>query len=57
MGVPKELQRYRKRAVLSLIGELAFASKVVAAGRTFLRHMINTAHAQQGLNDWIRLQV
>ena len=33
-----------KRAMLSLIGELAHASKVVIPGRTFLRRMIDTTH-------------
>ena len=45
----------KKREVLSIIGELAHASKVVPAGRTFLRRMIDTAHSRQKLNHWIRL--
>lgn len=44
-----------KRSMLSLIGELAHASKVVAPGRTFLRRMLDTAHSRPSLNHWIRL--
>ena len=45
----------RKRSLLSLIGELAHASKVVPAGRTFLRRMITTAHSCRKLDHWVRL--
>ena len=34
-----------KREMLSLIGELAHASKVVQSGRTFLRRLIDLAHS------------
>lgn len=44
-----------KRSTLSLIGELAHASKVVAPGRTFLRRMLDTAHSRPQLDHWIRL--
>ena len=44
-----------KRSVLSLIGELAHAAKVVSPGRTFLRRMINCARSRKKLDDWIRL--
>ena len=44
-----------KRAMLSLIGELAHASKVVVPGRTFLRRMLDTAHSRPHLDHWIRL--
>ena len=45
----------RKREMLSLIGELAHACKVVRPGRTFLRRMIDLASSRQGLEDWIRI--
>ncbi len=44
-----------KRELLSLIGELAHASKVVSPGRTFLRRMIDTAHSGLHLDRPIRL--
>ena len=44
-----------KREMLSLIGELAHASKVVIPGRIFLRRMIDCAHLRKQLTDWIRL--
>ena len=44
-----------KREVLSLIGELAHACKVVIPGRTFLRRLIDLACSRPGINDWIRL--
>ncbi len=43
-----------KRAMLSLIGELAHAAKVVAPGRTFLRRMILCANSRNKLDHWIR---
>ena len=45
----------KKRDILSIIGELAHASKVVPPGKTFLRRMIDTAHSRQQLDHWIRL--
>lgn len=44
-----------KRSLLSLIGELAHASKVVIPGRVFLRRMIDRAHSRRNLDHWIRL--
>ena len=44
-----------KREMLSLIGKLAFASKVVPAGRLFLRRLIDTAHTVEKLNHHIHL--
>ena len=44
-----------KRSMLSLIGELAHASKVVIPGRTFLRRIIDCAHSRRNLDHWIRL--
>lgn len=40
-----------KRQLLSLIGKLAFACKVIPAGRIFLRRLLDTAHSKEGLND------
>lgn len=45
----------KKREILSIIGELVHAAKVVSAGRIFIRRMINTAHSRQNLDHWIRL--
>ena len=42
-----------KRQLLSLIGKLAFACKVIPAGRIFLRRLLDTAHSREGLNDHI----
>ncbi len=44
-----------KRELLSLIGHLAHACKVVPAGRTFLRRMIHLSTAREQLDDWVRL--
>lgn len=44
-----------KRSMLSLIGELAHACKVVTPGRIFLRRMIDLAHSRKSLEHWIRL--
>ena len=44
-----------KRSMLSLIGELAHAAKVVIPGRIFLRRMIDCAHSRSNLEHWIRL--
>ena len=45
----------RKKDLLSLIGQLAHACKVVPAGRTFLRRMIDLSTRAQSLEHWIRL--
>ena len=44
-----------KRQLLSLIGHLAHAAKVVTPGRTFVRRMIDLAHSKQELSHWIYL--
>ena len=38
-----------KRQLLSLIGKLAFACKVIPAGRIFLRRLLDTAHSVEDL--------
>lgn len=42
----------RKREVLSLIGQLAHACKVVAPGRTFLRRLIDLSCKPKLLDHW-----
>ena len=44
-----------KRELLSLIGKLAHATKVVTAGRTFLRRMIDTSMSVKKLHHHIKL--
>ena len=44
-----------KRQLLSLIGKLAFASKVIPAGRIFLRRLLDTAHSVDSLEKHIPL--
>lgn len=44
-----------KRELLSLIGHLSFAAKVVPPGRTFLRRMIDLSTSEQGLDTVITL--
>ena len=44
-----------KRELLSLIGLLSFAAKVVAAGRTFLRRLIDFSSSASGLSDIVAL--
>lgn len=39
-----------KRQLLSLIGKLAFACKVIPAGRIFLRRLLDTAHSVDDLD-------
>ena len=41
--------RCTKRQLLSLIGKLAFACKVIPAGRIFLRRLLDTAHSVEEL--------
>ena len=45
----------RKREILSLIGQLAHACKVVAPGRTFLRRLIDLSCKPKLLDHWVRL--
>ena len=42
-----------KRQLLSLIGKLAFACKVIPAGRIFLMRLLDTAHCRDCLSDKI----
>ena len=45
----------RKRELLSLIGQLQHACRVVRAGRTFLRRMIDLSSSIRELDHWVRL--
>ena len=45
----------RKRELLSLVGKLSHACKVVCAGRVFLRRMITLASKARNINHWVRL--
>ena len=45
----------RKRELLSLIGKLSHACKVVQAGRIFLRRMIDLSTKAKSLDHWIKL--
>lgn len=51
----KRKQSCTKRELLCLIGKLSHATKVVTAGRTFLRRMIDTSMSVQRLNHHIKL--
>ncbi len=44
-----------KRALLSLIGKLSFATKVIPAGRIFLRRLLDTAHSITDLDTPLHL--
>ena len=44
-----------KRDLLSLIGELSHATKVVLPGRAFLRQLIDLAASRSSLDHWVRL--
>ena len=46
-----------KRHLLSLIGKLSFACKVVPAGRIFLRHLLDVAHSVEHYDDQILITV
>ena len=50
-------QTSSKRKLLSLIGKLSFACKVVAAGHTrmFLRRLLNMAHSVQRLDNQVHI--
>ena len=48
-------QTSSKRKLLSLIGKLSFACKVVPAGRIFLRRLLNIAHSVQHLEDQVHI--
>ena len=45
----------KKRDVLSLIGKLAHAAKIIVPGRIFLRRMIDAAHKTKQLDHWVHL--
>ena len=45
----------RKRELLSLIGKLSHACRVIRPGRIFLRRMIQTANSVTRLDHWVRL--
>ena len=45
----------KKRELLRLIGLLSHASRVVRAGRTFLRRMIDLSTIPKELDHWVRL--
>ena len=47
----------KKRELLSLIGKLSHAAKIVTPGRIFLRRMIDTASTAKQLDHWVRLSV
>lgn len=47
----------RKRDLLSLIGKLAHACKIVRVGRIFLRQFINYSMKATKLDHWIHLSV
>ncbi len=46
----------KKRTLLSLIGKLAHACKVVTPGRTFLRRMIDTSCKARHPDHWVKLK-
>ena len=45
----------KKRELLSLIGKLAHAAKIIVPGCIFLRRMINLAHKAKQLDHWVHL--
>lgn len=45
----------RKRELLSLIGKLSHATKVITPGRIFLRRMIDLSCKPKQLHHWVRL--
>ena len=45
----------KKRELLSLIGQLQHACRVVRSGRTFLRRMIDLSTVPRELDHWVRL--
>ena len=45
----------KKRDLLSLIGKLTHAAKIIVPGRIFLRRMIDVAHKVRQLDHWIHL--
>ena len=61
VSLRQELERWTsrractKRQLLSLIGRLAHACKVVPPGRTFLRRMVDLSMKPKKLHHWVRL--
>ena len=53
MWMPRK--RAKKRALLSLIGKLTFAARVVRAGRSFLRRMIDASTRVKHLHHYVKL--
>ena len=45
----------KKRDLLSLIGKLSHAAKIILPGRIFLRRMIDTASKAKQLDHWVHL--
>lgn len=45
----------KKRELLSLIGQLQHACRVVRSGRTFLRRMIDLSSSARDMDHWVRL--
>ena len=45
-------RKAQKRDLLSLIGHLAHAAKVVPPGRMFVRRMMDVAHSKKSLYHW-----
>ena len=45
----------KKRELLSLIGHLSHAAKVVKPGRAFLRSLIDASSSVRGLSHWVHL--
>ena len=56
VGQWKSKQACTKRDLLSLIGKLAHAAKIVKPGRTFLRRMLDVAHSVSDLNHHVKLK-
>lgn len=54
------MEKYRqastKRQLLSLIGKLAHAAKIVKPGRTFLHRMLDVAHSVKDINHHVKLK-
>ena len=48
-------QKFTKRALLSVIGKLAFAAKAIPAGRIFLRRLIDASMKVKALHHHIRV--
>ena len=46
-------KKAQKRKLLSLVGHLAHAAKVVPPGGTFIRRILDVAHSKSQLHHWI----